>query len=172
MSTDTSKCPPTIVACAVRLRLPYTLHYHGHLSTQNTPSCPSTSAGVVANSPEIQPPWEPSSLGHKLDVLLEAIEKNWTSLENKIDNVAADLTLLHVDQHKLVDKVHTAEQTLAELQLRSQKMEPSLRTLENRVHALESRAEDVEGRSRRNNDCIVSLPVGTEGQDAVAYVEH
>ena len=111
------------------------------------------------------------SLDSKLDAVLVAIEQSRSSLENKIDTVAADLSLLHADHRKLVDKVQEAEHTLTQLQPEVKSLDVSVQSLLERVRFLEGRAEDAEGRSRRNNIRVVGVPEGCEGQDATKYME-
>ncbi|KAJ1180454.1 hypothetical protein NDU88_005675 [Pleurodeles waltl] len=94
-----------------------------------------------------------------------------TLLENKIDKVINDLTLLHTDHRKLADKTRMLEDTLNDLAPKTSQMDTSLRELVDRVTALEHRAEDVEGRTRRNSIHVVGLLEGAEGADAVSYVE-
>ncbi|KAJ1098411.1 hypothetical protein NDU88_003522 [Pleurodeles waltl] len=112
----------------------------------------------------------------KLDAVLAAVERigtslEWarTSLEGKIDKVASDLTLLHADHRKLADKAGALEMRLDGLT--STRLENIVGVVLAHIKELESRAEDAEGRTRRNNIRVVGLPEGVEGRDAVAYAE-
>ena len=116
-------------------------------------------------------PNQTQSLDSKLDAVLVAIDQSRSSLENKIDTVAADLSLLHADHRKLVDKVNEAERVLTQLQPEVKTLDESVQSLLERVRFLEGRAEDAEGRSRRNNIRVVGVPEGSEGQDATKYME-
>ena len=107
----------------------------------------------------------------KLDSVLNAISQTRTSLEDKIGTVSADLSLLHADHRKLAEKVHMAEQKIAILEPAVVENTESLQPLLDRVRFLEGRAEDAEGRSRRNNIRLVGLPEGLEGQDMATYLE-
>ena len=111
------------------------------------------------------------SLDSKLDAVLAAIEQSRSSLEQKIDTVAADLSLLHADHRKLTDRVQETERTLSQLQPEVKSLDESVLSLLDRVRFLEGRAEDAEGRSRRNNVRVVGVPEGCEGQDASKYME-
>ncbi|KAJ1101508.1 hypothetical protein NDU88_006575 [Pleurodeles waltl] len=104
----------------------------------------------------------PTSLEDKLDRILLATEDSKMSLETKIDPVASDLTLLHADHRKVADKVVMAEQSIETLQPKTQSRKSSLETLADCVQILEQGAEDTEGRSVKNNVCLVGLPEGTE----------
>ncbi|KAJ1103108.1 hypothetical protein NDU88_000536 [Pleurodeles waltl] len=104
---------------------------------------------------------------HKLDAVLAAVEctgtaldQTRTSLENKIDKMTSDLNLLHTDHHKLVDKTRLLEDTLSDLAPKTSQMNTSLLELVDRVVALEHRAEDAEGRTRRDNIHVMGLPGG------------
>lgn len=48
----------------------------------------------------------------------------------------------------------------------------SIHTLQVRMKALESRAEDSKNRSRRNNQRVVGFPEGADGQDTTAFTEN
>lgn len=65
-----------------------------------------------------------------------------------------------------------AERRVGETEDSIRDQRASIHTLQVKVKALESRAEDGENRSRRNNLRIVGLPEGAEGQDPTTFTEH
>ncbi|KAJ1143234.1 hypothetical protein NDU88_009545 [Pleurodeles waltl] len=76
----------------------------------------------AGGSSQVLRPDASAPASHKLDAVLAAVEplgtsldQTITSLENKIDKVTNDLTLLHTDHHKLVDKTHSLECNLVDL---------------------------------------------------------
>ena len=87
--------------------------------------------------PQLQSTRHEHTLETKLDAVLAAIEHTRTSLEHKIDMIAADLSLLPADHHKLADKVCNKDQTLAVLQSARQTLEDSVQTLTHRFRLLE-----------------------------------
>ncbi|KAJ1129924.1 hypothetical protein NDU88_008284 [Pleurodeles waltl] len=107
----------------------------------------------------------------KLDILLVVIEKSRLSLENKIDVVAADLTLFHADHRKLSERVHKTEQSLAALQSQTHTVETQLTQFTEKICLLEERADDAEGQSRHKTIHVAGLLENTEGQEAVVYIE-
>lgn len=73
---------------------------------------------------------------------------------------------------KVRDKLGEAERRVGESEDLIRDHRATLHTLQVCMEALESRAEDSENRSRRNNLRVVGLLEGAEGQDAVAFTEH
>ncbi|KAJ1098883.1 hypothetical protein NDU88_003990 [Pleurodeles waltl] len=113
----------------------------------------------------------PSALEDILDAVLLAIDNTWTSLESKIDMVSSDLGLLHADHGKLADRVTLVEQTVMTLPPRMDNLDTALKELMDRVRMLEQRAEDAEGRSRRNNVRLVGLTEGAKGPKPMQYIK-
>ncbi|KAJ1152936.1 hypothetical protein NDU88_005709 [Pleurodeles waltl] len=126
---------------------------HQRATTQGTPSnLLSTPAMSIKDAPESKPPACSKLLEDKLDSVLAAIKHSQMSLETKIDNVATDLTLQHVNHQKLIHWVSLVEQSLIDLQPKSQCMDTSIQTPLECIRVLEWRADDADGRSRRNNN--------------------
>ena len=113
----------------------------------------------------------PLALQITLDKILHAIANTKSTLQSKIDSVAAELGLLRADHASLSERVKTNEGTLVELQPAQKALQLQVDGLTNRVQVLENRAEDAEGRSRRNNVRIVGLPEKVEGNDMIVYLE-
>ncbi|KAJ1115374.1 hypothetical protein NDU88_003598 [Pleurodeles waltl] len=89
-----------------------------------------------------------TSIGGKLDSVLQAVKKIGTflanprtSLEKKIDIITADLTLLHADHRKLADTFHDTELLLAKLQPKTQALDSVLTSLTDIVCIVERRTE-------------------------------
>ncbi|KAJ1164979.1 hypothetical protein NDU88_005409 [Pleurodeles waltl] len=62
-----------------------------------------------------------------------------------------------------------AETALAELSPAQRELGATVLQLSERAQCLKRRAEDTEGRNRRNNARIIGLPEGAEGADMVAF---
>ncbi|KAJ1200041.1 hypothetical protein NDU88_003870 [Pleurodeles waltl] len=100
------------------------------------------------------------SIEAKLNVVLAVIENFHTSLEHKIDTVAAGLTLLHAGHRNLASKVRNAEQAIYMIQPQAHMTKKGL---------LEEKAEDDIRCSHRNAMRIVGLPEHVKGQDLDSY---
>ena len=114
----------------------------------------------------------PLALKATLDKILQAITETKETLQAQIGTVTTELSLLRADHRKLTEKVTTVEGEVTELKPVQQQLQAQMSSLTTRVQTLEKRAEDAEGRSRRNNVRIVGLPEKTEGGDTVKYLEN
>ncbi|KAJ1189179.1 hypothetical protein NDU88_005930 [Pleurodeles waltl] len=85
----------------------------------------------------------------QFDKLMHAVLETRTSLEGKIDSIAAEVNILRVKHRKLAEKVTTTESALESVQPDISEMKTKLRHLETEVMQLQKQAEDAEGRSRR-----------------------
>ena len=68
-------------------------------------------------------------------------------LESKIDEGTVGLSLLRDDHKKLANRVVQTEHSISEIQQMVKDTHNQLMTLTDRVHYLEGRAEDEEGRA-------------------------
>ncbi|KAJ1217846.1 hypothetical protein NDU88_005433 [Pleurodeles waltl] len=91
----------------------------------------------------------------------DSLERARTSLETKIDKVDSDLVLLHVDQRNLADKTGTIEARIDELAPTISRLGTKMGDTLACIGELERRAEDAEGRTRRNN---IRLRIITENK--------
>ncbi|KAJ1142632.1 hypothetical protein NDU88_008945 [Pleurodeles waltl] len=98
-----------------------------------------------------------------LNKILGAIEDSKLSLQRDIGKDSAELSLLNADHHKFSDKVTVIETSVADQQPSHQALKLQVLQLADRVNRLEHLAKDAEGRSQRNNICIVGLLEGMEG---------
>lgn len=103
--------------------------------------------------------------------ILQAIADSKTALQSDIAQVSLNLGLLRADHGKLSDRVKQLESTIEEHEPTWKQTEVRMDDINNRLQTLERRAEDAEGRNRRNNIRVVGLPEGIEGTDMVAYLE-
>ena len=103
----------------------------------------------------------------KLDAILAALVK----LDTKVDMMASDFNLLRADQKKVSERVKRVEAEVAALCPQTKDIQSQVLELHKRVGFLEYRAEDAEGRARRNNLRIVGLPEMVGGQNLVEYLE-
>ena len=114
----------------------------------------------------------PSKEEDKRDNILNAIEHTRERLETKTDEVTVDLSILRDDHKKLAERVTRNESAVGGLQPTVKDTQTQLAELTDHVRYLEGRAEDAEGRARRNNLRIVGLPEGVEGRDPLLYLEN
>lgn len=87
--------------------------------------------------------------------ILQAIADTKATLHQDITTVAVGLGLLRDDHKKLSEKVKKNETAIAEMALAQTEGMQKLKALTERVSVLERRAEDAEGRNRRNNVRVV-----------------
>ena len=90
----------------------------------------------------------------KLDTILATI----TRLDTIIDTVTIDLNLLRTNQRKTMDRVKKLELEVTVRKPQAEELQGQLSELTKRVGFLEYRAENSEGRARRNNIRLVGLP--------------
>ncbi|KAJ1208876.1 hypothetical protein NDU88_004259 [Pleurodeles waltl] len=97
-----------------------------------------------------QRPLQPPPVQDTLLKILEASEDSKNTLRQEIGKVSVELGLLRTDHRKLVGRVDNVEDWLTEMGTSHQAPQTQLAQLTDRVQRLENRAEDTEGRSRRN----------------------
>ncbi|KAJ1175184.1 hypothetical protein NDU88_000475 [Pleurodeles waltl] len=83
--------------------------------------------------------------------LLEAIQRSRAAREGQIAGVSVEINLLRADLRKVADKVSEAETNIGMLQLEIRQLKQQMARVTTLTSALEERAEDTEGHSRRNN---------------------
>lgn len=105
------------------------------------------------------------------DQILKAITDSCDALQQDIAHVAQGLGLLRAYHAKLADRVKQAEASLETLEPAKITLENQMMDVQRRLHTLERKEEDAEGRNRRNNIRIVGLPEGTECNDMMGYLE-
>lgn len=99
--------------------------------------------------------------------LMQAISDCKNTLTAKINILQTDFGLMRRDMDNLRNRMGDAERCVGDSEDSIRDHRTSLHTLQVQVKALESRAEDSENQSRRNNLRVVGLPKGAEGQDPV-----
>lgn len=82
-----------------------------------------------------------------------------------------EMGLIRRDMDKRRERLSEVERRTGDTEDLLREHRASLHTMQVRMKAMESRAEDQENRNRRNNLRVVGLPEGTEGQDPAAYIE-
>ncbi|KAJ1218572.1 hypothetical protein NDU88_006150 [Pleurodeles waltl] len=80
------------------------------------------------------------------------------------EKVEALFVEVRVDLQKVADKVSDAEANITALQTEVHQLKQQMTRMTTPTTALEERAEDEEGRSRRNDIRLLGFPEGTEGQ--------
>ncbi|KAJ1123564.1 hypothetical protein NDU88_002033 [Pleurodeles waltl] len=89
----------------------------------------------------------------------------------KIDSMALEVALLHVDLMTVMEWVTNTEGQVSELQLEVNTHKKNVTELQSLVTTLNCWVEDVEGRSRRNNLRFVGIPERAEGQSTKLFSE-
>lgn len=145
----------------------------GTAATKPSPAQQKRAFPAGAHMATKTPPSEPATLEEDhFQALMQAITECKTTLTEKIDFLQTDFGLLCRDMDKVRGRLGEAERRVGESEDSIRDHHATLDTLQVRIKALESRAEDSENRSRRNNLRVVGLPEGAEGQDTVAFTEH
>ena len=83
--------------------------------------------------------------------MVEAIKASCEALETKIKTVINDDNLLRADQWKLAERVKTNETSISELKPAAESSAIRIQELHDRLHSMEKRMGDLEGRDRRSN---------------------
>ncbi|KAJ1108360.1 hypothetical protein NDU88_005736 [Pleurodeles waltl] len=103
--------------------------------------------------------------------LLAAIHGTRVALEGKIIMVAMEVTLLQADLRKVSDKVKVASGSIVDKQTEVGTLRRQMAQVTSTVWTLEARLEDTEGRSRRNNVCLLGFREPAEGSMVESFVE-
>ncbi|KAJ1190971.1 hypothetical protein NDU88_000288 [Pleurodeles waltl] len=106
-----------------------------------------------------------------LQDVMQAITASRTALEEKIDSLASDFSVLRDDHRRLAERVTSAEKQLKELGPEIEGASKISRQMEKIIKDLELRAEDAENRLRQNNIRIMGLPEKVEGTSMVDFLE-
>ncbi|KAJ1092833.1 hypothetical protein NDU88_005943 [Pleurodeles waltl] len=107
----------------------------------------------------------------KLDLILQEIKDSRQAIENRLGSITAELSILRDDQNRLSGRIQKTESNIAEILPTHTENRTAIELLQQQVQALQKRAEDAEGRSRRNNIHIQGIPEGKEGKNPTQYVE-
>ncbi|KAJ1189108.1 hypothetical protein NDU88_005859 [Pleurodeles waltl] len=107
----------------------------------------------------------------QFEKILQAILDTKITLEAKIGSVTEDLNILRTDQHALADRVSELERDTVAIPRSVEDLQSQLVHLSTEVDSLKRRAEDAEGRSRRNNIRMVGFPERAEGLSAELFIE-
>lgn len=115
---------------------------------------------------------DPSALGtEQFSALMQAITGCQTTLTAKIEQIQMEMGLVRRDMDKFRDRLSESERRIGDTEDILREHGASLRTLQLKMKAVETRAEDQENRNRRNNLRMVGLPESAEGRDPAAYTE-
>ena len=108
----------------------------------------------------------------QFEKILAAIQDTKNTLEAKIDNVALDVGLLRADHKKLAERVKVIEETNKMAHPEIQTLRQDVTRITNDVENLHKRAEEAEGRARRNNVRFIGFREKTESQAADLFLEN
>ncbi|KAJ1131455.1 hypothetical protein NDU88_009792 [Pleurodeles waltl] len=95
--------------------------------------------------------------------LLVAIQRSREDLEEKIESVADEVTLLQADLRKVSDRVQITEGSISKLQTEVDALRKQMAKVTSRAVALVVRVEDAAGRSSRYNIRLIGFPERAEG---------
>ncbi|KAJ1198933.1 hypothetical protein NDU88_002771 [Pleurodeles waltl] len=104
----------------------------------------------------------PTTMQSKFDKILAAIVGTKAALQQDVGAVSVGLELLHAEHRKLAQRVQETEHELEDMRPAQEAVMQKVAALTDRINIREYCTEDVEGRNRQNNVCIVGLPKGTE----------
>lgn len=113
----------------------------------------------------------PEGLMQQVNQILRALTDTKEALQQDIAQVSLGLRLLWADHVKLVDRVKSTEVALEVLEPAQKAIDVKMGEVTRRLRVLERRAEDAEGRNRRNNIRVVGLPEGIAGTSIIDYLE-
>ena len=125
------------------------------------------------DSPDMMQLLQATLEGHskQFDKILQAIQDTKTTLETKIDTVALDLGILRADHRKLAERVTELESGSLTVQPTIHQLQKEVRDMAVDVGALQRRAEEAEGRTRRNNIRFVGFPEKAEAKNSDLFLE-
>lgn len=101
-----------------------------------------------------------SDIFEKIDGLSTSIRSEIASVRQELRN-SIDPLQRTVDAHEAT--VHELERAATDHNTRINDLEATVSMLTKQATRLEDKCEDLEGRSRRNNICVVGVPEGVEG---------
>ena len=126
---------------------------------------PSPITANASGSDKLEPPSHTNE-----NQILQAIGDLRSSVEGKIEELRIDLSLIRQDLRKTLEQVTEAEGRISDIEDTQKTTNSDVLELLHTVKNLELKAEDAEGRSRRNNLQIVGIPEGTEGTNPTSYI--
>ncbi|KAJ1213688.1 hypothetical protein NDU88_001320 [Pleurodeles waltl] len=138
------------------------------LFTTFTPPLDSSSA---TRPSEVAPPTDQTTPMDKMDLILQEIRESRAAMETQLGTLAADISIIRDEHHKLADRVHTTEKTLATLEPSMDEQVSITGQLRKQVELLKDRAEDTKGCACPNNVRIIGMPEGIEGAQATHFTK-
>lgn len=102
--------------------------------------------------------------------LMAAITQSRDALDAKIGAVGSDVMLLRQDLRNAVTRLTEAETRLSDVEDTVATLQKRVSSLETTQRGLAARAEDAEGRARRNNIRFVGFPEGCEAGDMEQFI--
>ena len=105
------------------------------------------------------------------DKILLANKDSREALEAQIGAVQLETCLLRSDQTKLAERITETESCLSSLHPTVLDAQNQIRDLKAEVQRLQDRAEDAEGRSRRNNVPFLGFSEKSEGPNTELFLE-
>ena len=103
--------------------------------------------------------------------ILTAIRESKEVLEAKIGTLQEETGLLRADHTKLSERVTETESCLSSLRPTVVEVQQHVKEMRAEMHRLRDRAEDAEGRSRRNNVRFLGFPEKSESPNAELFLE-
>lgn len=106
-----------------------------------------------------------------LSALSKITDKITKSLDAKVDTVLAAIREQTSQMQALAARVVDAETRISGVEDTTDALQAKVTQLEKQMTVMADHIDDLENRSRRCNLRLVGLPEGTEGKDAVAFME-
>lgn len=100
-----------------------------------------------------------------------ATEASKTSLVTRIDTLALECGLMSQDLDKIPGRLGSAETCISDVEDTSSTHNRTLTDLQRQVNLLKARSDDAEKRLHRNNERVVGLPEGMEGDNPATFAE-
>lgn len=103
--------------------------------------------------------------------MLEAITLCRTSLKAQIEEVTEDISLIRQDFQKLRDQVTETKTRLSTVENANPPLQSSSDCMQQQIHQILAKQDDMENRLRRCNLRLIGLPGGAEGKDTITFLE-
>ncbi|KAJ1096708.1 hypothetical protein NDU88_001840 [Pleurodeles waltl] len=101
--------------------------------------------------------------------IMTVIQVIWGSLEMKTDLISAEVTL--IDMENMSDRVKETEDAITFFSAETINMKQQVKELRATTEVLGAKFEDFEGRSRRNNICMVGVLEKAEGLASNLFIK-
>ncbi|KAJ3598159.1 hypothetical protein NHX12_001672 [Muraenolepis orangiensis] len=106
-----------------------------------------------------------------LQSMMESLKNDiFGNIDASAANLHSEILSCAVEAHKVT--LRDLEQAATDHSTRIDKLEATVGMLTSQVKRLDDKCEDLEGRSRRSNICVMGIPEGLDGPRATDFVAH